>query len=378
MKVRKPSITQTSERVKWEVIARGLQERIQGGIYAPGAFLPPERSLAEEYGVSRPTVRKALQALIESGVVLNSPGVGTRVPNSDESPVGSPRGGKIIALALPDIGNRFFMEVTEAIEYALLQRGYQLLLSNYRHQAGLEEMQIRQFARRRVDGVILSHDANQAPPQALGLLEKASIPVVLLFSAPAESPFDSVMLDERAGVEQVLRYLFSLGHQRIAFCRPLPGTAVHPREQAFRDIMSRAGLVVPDEHLLPFEDLGEASGCQTLARLFSGPSGPTAVFAGNDRIALLVLKHLSTLKIAIPGQVSVAGFDNLRFTEYLPVPLTTVDQPKAAMGRRAVEMLLERVEMRLRLAIRREVFQPHLVIRESCGIPHPEPVLASW
>lgn len=366
-------------RVKWEAIARELLERIRRHDYQPGAYLPPERSLADEFGVSRPTVRKALQALVESGAAVNSPGVGTRVPEGAGQMSPAPGGGKIIALALPDITNLFFAEVTEAIEYALLQRGYQLLLSNYRHQPAIEEMQVRQFARRRVDGVIVAHDAARHAPQGLGILEKAAIPVVLLFSATAATHFDSVILDERAGVEQVLHYLFSLGHQHIAFCRPLPGPELHPRERAFREILAESGLPLPESHILHFEDLEDHSRCEVLAKLLAGEPRPSAVFAGNDRVALMLLKHLSALEMRVPEEISVAGFDNLRFTEHLPVPLTTVDQPKGAMGRRAVEMLLERVELGLTLEVRREVFQPHLVIRKSCAIAagRLEPALAS-
>jgi hypothetical protein len=72
-------------------------------------------------------LRKALLSLVESGALINSPGVGALVLAADDPPPPSPVSGKIIALALPDVANRFFIEVTEAIEYTLLQRGYQLL-----------------------------------------------------------------------------------------------------------------------------------------------------------------------------------------------------------------------------------------------------------
>jgi LacI family transcriptional regulator len=83
---------------------------------------------------------------------------------------------------------------------------------------------------------------------------------------------------------------------------------------------------------------------------------------------MVVMKHLSDLGIRVPQEVSVVGFDNLRFTEHLPVPLTTVDQPTQEMGRRAVELLLERIEVGKNRPSRREVFHPHLIIRDSCAI----------
>ena len=70
----------------------------------------------------------------------------------------------------------------------------------------------------------------------------------------------------------------------------------------------------------------------------------------------------------MPAEVSVAGFDNLSFTEHLAVPLTTVDQPKEVLGRRAAELLLERVEFKLEVPPRREIYQPRLIVRESCAM----------
>ena len=354
--------------LKWEAVGCALRDRIQQGAYPDGSMLPAERALAAEFGVSRPTLRKALQWLVKSGMLVNVPGVGTRVRLAADRGSAAPAGSRIIALALPDIGNRFFIEVAEAVEYASLHRGYLLLLSNFRHNPAIEEWQVREFARRKVDGVILAHDATQPFPRGLELLRKQGIPFLMLFSSSFDSAFDSVVLDERAGVEQVLRYLWSLGHRRIAFCRPLASPQPHPREAAFRTLMHEEGLAVPEHFLVPLEQIAENSGADLLKRLLEGEPRPTAIFAGNDRIALLVLKHLAALGLRVPEDVSLVGFDNLRFTEHLSPPLTTVDQPKAEMGRRAVEMLLERIELGLGGEARREVFQPHLVVRGSCRV----------
>ena len=166
----------------------------------------------------------------------------------------------------------------------------------------------------------------------------------------------------------MMRYLRSLGHRRIAFCRPAPGRCPHPREKAYLDFMARMDCPAPPRYLIPYEWLDDDSAAENLQAMIQEPLAPTAFFAGNDRAALLLLKRLAELGLRVPEDVSVAGFDNLRFTEYLPVPLTTVDQPKQEMGRRVVELLLERIELGAS-APQVKVFQPHLVIRESCGVP---------
>jgi DNA-binding LacI/PurR family transcriptional regulator len=326
--------------------------------------MPSERALAVELGVSRPTLRRAIEPLVNEGLLLNHPGMGTSVAGTDDDE-DAVRSWKIMALLLPDITNRFFSEVTEAIEYTALQRGYQLLLCNSRHQIHLEEFHIRQLVEHRVDGVVLAHDPYLEMPASINLLHEAGIPTVLLFSSPHHVNYDSVILDDRAGVEQGMRYLRSLGHRRIAFCRPVPGARPHPRELAYREQMQGDHAELCVLELLGMED-NEAR--RILSELIASRHPPTAFFAGNDHMAVLLMKHFSVLGIDVPSQVSVLGFDNLRVSENLPIPLTTIDQPKQQMGRRAVELLFERMSAGPALPARREVFAPHLIIRNSCGV----------
>jgi DNA-binding LacI/PurR family transcriptional regulator len=349
-------------------VERQIRELLESGTYAPGDFLPPERLLSERFNVSRPTLRAALLPLLEGGLLVNHPGVGTRVKavGKDRNP--KARSWRVIGLLLPDFENPFFVEITEAIEYTALQRGYQVLLSTSRHQPAIEESHLKQFAEHRVDGAILAHDPQNPFPKSAERLREAEIPYVALFSSPTPSECDSVVLDEYAGVEQAMRYLYSLGHRRIAMCRVVPGDSPHPREQAFLKFMDRAGLAVPKRFMISQEALTESDGNRTVEELFRESDAPTAIFSGNDRNALIALRHLRNYGLQIPEDVSLVGFDNLRLTDHLEVPLTTVDQPKQAMGRRALELLLERIEFGVTSAPVTDVFQSHLVVRESCAI----------
>jgi DNA-binding LacI/PurR family transcriptional regulator len=346
--------------VKRNELTQLIQRKIENGEYPPGSLLPAERSMAVELGTSRPTLRRAIEPLVKSGLLEQQPGRGILVPEE-----GARDPWRIIALLLPDFRNRFFAEVAEAIEYAAFQKGYQVLLCNSRHQAHLEDQHLRQLVARKVDGVILAHQPNQEIPQAMRLLRSAGIPSVLLFSSDRNADCDSVVLDDRAGVEQALRYLVSLGHQRIAYAPPLAKSAAHPRDEHYREFMQRAGL---SPFVLEIVGLAEAEIQSATRTMLQQEFPPTACFAGNDHVALLLLKSLSTLKVSVPEQFSVVGFDNLRLVEHLPVPLTTVDQPKQEMGRRAAELLFERMEGGPSLPLRREVFTPHLVIRDSSSI----------
>jgi DNA-binding LacI/PurR family transcriptional regulator len=189
-------------------------------------------------------------------------------------------------------------------------------------------MHVRQLVSRKIDGMILAHDPNLEFPKSLSLVADARIPAVFLFSAAADIRADAVLLDEQAGVQQVMRYLFSPGHRRIAFGRPVSGDIPHPREKFFLEYMQRNGVSVPEHFLIPFESTDNAHCRQTLQRVLAQTPAPTAIFAGNDRVALIVLTQLAALGVDVPRAMSVVGFDNQRFIEHLPVPLTTVDQPK--------------------------------------------------
>ena len=330
-------------------------------------FLPPERLLAAQLGVSRPMLRRGLSKLLESGELVSHPGIGTRIVRRVAPRRESGAAAPVIGLLLPDLGSPFFSEIAESIEYAALQHGYQLLLCNCRHQPAFEERHIRLLAEQQVAGVILAHDPHLPFPETTSLLQTARIPYVALFNASSRARCDSVAVDDFSGIYQAMRYLISLGHRQIAFCRPVPGTAPHPREQAYLQFLQDAGFPGIGRFIVPLEMLEERRYADELGSLLSSSPAPTAFVAGNDQTALLLMKRLSALQRRVPEDISVTGFDNLDFTEFLPVALTTVNQPKREMGRRALEMLVEHIELAAPSTGRNEVFETYLIIRDSCA-----------
>jgi len=364
---RMPKVSRAMAAQHQDEILKGLRRRISE-VSNPGDFLPPERTLAAELGVSRPLLRRGLKTLLDSGELVGHPGIGTRVANRPMRKREPSAACPIIGLLLPDFGGPFFSEITESIEYAALQHGYQLLICNSRHQAAFEERHLRQLSDQRVAGVILAHDPFLPFPEAVSLFQEKGIPYVALFNAPSSAHCDSVAVDDFSGIYQAMRYLVSLGHRDIAFCRPVTGDAPHPREQAYLQYMAEAGFQQQERFVIPLEMLDEKCYVEELGALLSASPSPTAFVAGNDQAALLLMKRLSALNRRVPEEVSVIGFDNLSFTEYLPVALTTVNQPKREMGRRALEMLLEHIELASPSTGRNEVFEPYLIIRDSCAV----------
>ena len=329
-------------------------------------FLPPERTLAAQLGVSRPVLRRGLRLLLETGELVSHPGIGTRVAPPSVRKRISMQAPKIIGLLLPDLGSPFFSEIAESVEYAALQHGYQVLLCNSQHQLAFEERHLAQLAAQAVAGVVLAHDPHMNFPEAAVLLREAGIPYVALFTAPSTAECDSVAVDDFSGIEQAMRYLVSLGHDAIGFCRPVRSDIPHPREQAYRKYIADSGLPFHEHFIVPLESLDDRRYVRELASVLATSPAPTAFVAGNDQTALLLMKRLNSLGRRIPADISVIGFDNLAFAELLPTALTTVNQPKREMGRRALEILLEHIEMPSPTKPRHEVFETYLILRDSC------------
>ncbi|MFJ2171471.1 LacI family DNA-binding transcriptional regulator [Streptomyces sp. NPDC087851] len=177
---------------------------------------------------------------------------------------------------------------------------------------------------------------------------------------------DSVRTAEAKGVNQVVGHLVGLGHRRIAHVDGGRGPGAAERRQAYRTAMRRHGLadaihVVPGAHN---EEAGSAAGRLLLA----GDHLPTAVFAGNDRCAMGLMDTLDRAGVAVPGEVSVVGYDDSHLSHLSHIDLTTVRQDAVRMAEHAVRFVVERLDDAA-LAPREAVLDPKLVVRGTSAAP---------
>ena len=174
----------------------------------------------------------------------------------------------------------------------------------------------------------------------------APVPVVTV-QAAADPTLPTVWVDQAAGARLATRHLLDLGHETVHHVTGLPGSVeAAERQSGWRAELAGAGAVVPAA--LPGDwtpSSGYAAGRRLAARLRDGGGGPrpTAVFAGNDQMALGVLKALHDEGLSVPGDVSVVGFDDLPESGYLWPALSTVRQDFAELGRRGLQLLLARL-----------------------------------
>jgi LacI family transcriptional regulator len=274
-----------------------------------------------------------------------------------------------IGLLLLDAWNPGFTEIARGVEDRTGE-SWTVLMSNSARDTARETRYLREYAARRVAGLIVI--PNDDATQPLHELWHADIPLVLVDRAGDGPSTLSVSVDDRVGGALAADHLLALGHRRIAFAGD-PGAAlpVQARFAGFTERVAGSGTGAEVEVLpVPLTiDAGLALGRELAARPAAGR--PTAVATAVDLIAIGVLHSLLSAGVGVPDEVSLVGYDDIPFTAQLSVPLTSVARPHQEMGRTAAELLLRTVEGH-QPTERHPVLAPALVVRGSTAPPRPE------
>ncbi len=233
----------------------------------------------------------------------------------------------------------FFPAFIAGIETALAEHDYTLVLS-VATAPGAEERSYRKLADNgRVDGVILTdvrrHDSR------IALLLELKLPAVTLNRPDAASPFPAISVDEEAGIKAAVEHLLALGHTRIAHVGG-GQEYIHGRSRraAWERAMASAGLPV---NLFAPADFTAAGGAAATAELLRRPDRPTAIVYANDLMATAGQSYAQGLGLRVPGDLSITGYDNAEFTQYLNPPLTTLATDPMLWGRVAAGVLLKQL-----------------------------------
>lgn len=252
------------------------------------------------------------------------------------------RRSKVIGVIVSRIDNPYFGEIVQGIEDVLQPAGFSLFFSSSHLNSEIEKDIIQAFAEHRVEGVIIC--SVTVSRQQADRLKAYGMPIVVINNQSPEEYQCSIAHDDVYGSRKITAYLISLGHKSIAYLGNENAERINQdRLKGFREEMRVSGTTV-DESLIHDCGGGEiqngVEGMQSLLR-----SGiPDAVFCFNDLMAIGALKVLADHDIHVPGQVSVAGFDNIQYSAFSNPALTTFDQPKRAIGSEAAQTLLELVE----------------------------------
>lgn len=325
------------------------------------------RDVAQRAGVSPATVSNALNhpqrvssrtlakvhaAIEELGYVRND---AARQLRAGKNPA--------VGMIVLDAANPYFNDVAYGAEQHLTELGRPLLLGNSAQLAEREVTYLTLFEQQRVAGILIAPVGNVLP--RLRRLKRNGIPVVIIDRKAGAEALSSVSVDDEQGGWMAADHLIRQGASHIGVIGG-PGSLRQVRHR-LRGAQQRARQARQVE--IEFVDAGAmdtAAGRRATENLINRPAAqrPDALFATNDLVALGSLQVLARASITVPDEVLLIGYDDIEFAASATIPITSIRQPSAKMGRRAAELLQRAIEDP-DSAVQHKVFEPELVVRQS-------------
>ena len=317
------------------------------------------RVLSSPERVSEETRTRVQNAVVETGYTLNQAARSLRLQRA-----------RTILAAMPGIGNPFYSTILEAAVTTATSRGYGILVTGRLGDDPAKWLS-DYFLSNRADGLLL-FDGFLDTRKLRAIGEGSALPLVAAYDELPDPQINSVITDNLQAAERAVQHLFDLGHRRIGHISgPSRNTFPNARLVGFRKAMFERQLPVGDELVVPGDYTME--GGKRAAVHFAGlRERPTAVFAGNDEMAIGLIAGLRHRGIDCPRDMSVIGFDDISVSQNYAPPLTTMRQPREKIGRIATETLVNILEgNRANPEPVRVVLQSELIVRESTAPPSP-------
>lgn len=286
-----------------------------------------------------------------------------------------------ISFIVPYVRDSFVSSILLGVESAARACGCAVVFSHVENDLEKQELALRQACQQGVGGIILYPvNSNDAGPLLRSLLEQ-NFPLVLVDRYIRGLYADHVTSDNFGGGLMATQHLLSLGHRRIAFLSWMEmATTMEHRRAGYRQALQEAGIACEPELEWEVKGYPEIELTDLEVKL-AGPEHPTALFAANDQLALAVQRVARTLRLAIPEDLALVGFDNLEISAHVDIPITTVAQPAFEIGQAAGELLLKKIFFAANQAaspgsteaglkttyVQKRILPVHLVVRQSCG-----------
>ena len=275
-----------------------------------------------------------------------------------------------IALLLTDILNPFFLEVIHGIEDEAESSGLMLLLCTTSEDPVREKKVLQALSERHVDGIIaLAGQARIPTEDLIALHEYKNTPLVVINRRLNRPDIPCIVVDLENAAYRSAQHLLDLNHTRLAYLAGLETSeSSRARRLGIEAALQEAGLTLPPE-MCPASFPSIEGGFQAMSALLSFPEEkwPTAIIAYNDIMAFGALHALRTQGLHVPNDMSVVGCDGLVMAAHCNPPLTTIDQPKYAMGRLAMQTVRQMLNNQHSPMGGYTLLESPLIIRESSG-----------
>ena len=269
-----------------------------------------------------------------------------------------------LALIVTDITNPYFTSMARGVEDVAGAYDYTVIYCNTDESETKEEKYANMLAQRQVDGVLLVPSCGNA--KTIKFFEANDINVVVLDRRISGVRSDIICSDSENGANRLVKLLIGLGHKRIAIITgPKDVSTSVDRVTGYQQALREAGL--SENELIYYGAFNEQSGYELTNQAMTQVQKPTAIFGANNYIAMGIIKALYDLKLDVPGDVSVVGFDDLPESIFMKPFLTVARQRAYEMGQLATELLLKRISGELSQEHRELLLPIEIIVRESSG-----------
>lgn len=303
--------------------------------------------------ISQATKKRVEAAVKELGYVPNTLARGLRSKRT-----------RTLALVVTDITNPYFTLMARGVEDVAGDSNYTVVYCNTDESVTKEEKYANILAQRQVDGVLLVPSGGNT--KTINFLLANDIAIVALDRRVSGVEVDCVRSDSEDGANRLIKSLIALGHERIVVITgPQDVPTSVDRVSGYQQALAESGL--SKNELVYYGAFNQQSGYESTRQAMMHTPRPTAIFGANNFITIGIIKALRDLKLDVPGDISVVGFDDLPESMLLSPFLTVAAQPAYEMGRMAAELLLKRISGELSGGTQQLVLPTAIIERWSTG-----------
>jgi LacI family transcriptional regulator len=275
---------------------------------------------------------------------------------------------RVFGLIVSEITNPFFPEIVQTFETLAVEHNYEILLTSTIHDPKRMELAVRRMIEGRVDGVaILTFGMED---ELLEHLRFRNLPLVFVDVGPKAPRVSNIRVDYADGIRQAVQHLAALRHERIGFVTgPLRLRSAVARKEAFERSMHELGLPVKPEFIVEGDHRLEG-GERAVQKIFKLRERPTALLCSNDMTAIGVMREAYELRVEVPRELSIVGFDDIRMADFVIPPLTTIQMSQSELATLAFHALLKEVKREVPAPEGTEyVLKTRLILRSSTAFP---------
>ena len=356
---------------KYRIILDDLTTMIENNIYGIGDMLPTEMELAEQYGVSRSTVQRTLNILVDQGHIKRTAGKGTFVmenenPEQNGAAKNGHSGKQSVIMILPNHQAHVSLGYLRGAEAYLKPKGF-AVTAYYSQNRDANVWDIVQRHQDTCDGYIIYPISSQNNPDVMARCHLASIPIVTIDKCIQDAACSAVSSNNYMGGYLAAEHLVQMKHDTFFFIsNRSPSDSLKDRYAGFCDGLRNNGKLLNADHTFYFDTDEPRDIIRVLTDYLAKHQAalPAAAFCASDLVASQVYRAAYTLCIQIPDCLSIIGFDDLDIASVMCPPLTTIAQNFYEIGRQAAITLLRALESKNQFAAK--LYLPaKLVQRES-------------